>query len=440
MMNILGVSSAAAGSTVLPAAQTKSVRPPGPFNQPPGVLEQRRGVRLAAIIDGKVIQPERELPVLHKTDVLVVGGGTAGFSAAISARRTGVKVALVERYGQLGGMWSGAMVLMIEGHNALGKKQVIFGNAEEIMKRLETLDRGIINRGKPGVSPTADPEALKYLMGEMVREEGIDLFLHCWGVDVIMDRQVVRGVVFESKSGRQAILAEQVVDASGDGDVFAAAGAAYFKRTWPIGLVYRIGNLDKVDRSKAGAAAPRRIGGPTPLDGVNWVNVTGPVADGLNVADLTRLELDHRRDAWQRVQELRKIPGYESVYLHDVASQLGVRMTRVLQGVETMTHEGYEDRKYPNCVGVGASSNPIKEYEVPFGALVPKEIDNVLAAGRCISADARMTGTRLISPTFLTGQAAGCAAALAVQDRCRVRNVNVPKLQALLRKQGVYLG
>ena len=126
------------------------------------------------------------------------------------------------------------------------------------MRRLEKMDRGIVNR-RPGVNPTVDAEALKYLMVEMITEAKVDVFLHCWGVDAIMDGNAVRGAVFESKSGRQAIVAKMVVDASGDGDVFGAAGAEHENRPYHIGLPYRLGNLDKIDRVKAkdGQAADR---------------------------------------------------------------------------------------------------------------------------------------------------------------------------------------
>jgi ribulose 1,5-bisphosphate synthetase/thiazole synthase len=178
----------------------------------------------ATVVDGKVIQPRRELPVLNTTDVLVVGGGPAGICAAIAASRAGAKVTLVERYGHFGGLWTGGLVLLVIGHIVKGGKQVCQGIGEEMMRRLDKLDGAIVDR-RPGVAPTVDAEAVKYLMVEMVEEAGIKVLLHCWGVDAIMSGNTVSGAVFESKSGRQAILARQVVDATGDGDLFAAAGA-----------------------------------------------------------------------------------------------------------------------------------------------------------------------------------------------------------------------
>ena len=181
-------------------------------------------------------------------------------------------------------------------------------------------------------------------MVEMLQEAGVKIFLHCMGVDAIVDGPTVKGAVFESKSSRQAILAEQVVDATGDGDVFAAAGPAYEHIQFHIGLVCRIGNLDKVDQAKAKRAKrPRRLGAPTPIEGVNWVNMHGPDGDALDVADLTKMELEHRRQIWKDVQQIRKTPGYEKVYLVETGPQLGVRMSRLLAGVERLTFEDVRD-------------------------------------------------------------------------------------------------
>lgn len=397
----------------------------------------------ARLREGKVIQPERELPVLRTTEVLVVGGGPAGVAAAIAARRAGAEVTLVERYGHFGGLWTGGLVLLVIGHIVQGGKQVCLGIGEEMMQRLEKLDGGIINR-RPGANPTVDAEALKYVMVEMIDEAGVQVFLHAWGVDAILDGQHVRGAVFESKSGRQAILAQVVVDATGDGDIFAAAGAEFEHRSHNVGLVSLVGNIDRIDPAKAAKGAkPRRLGGPTPVPGVNWVNLIGPEVDGLDVATLTRMEMNHRKFIWRDLQKTRRLPGYEKLYLAQTAPQLGVRITRVLHGVETVTLDDLRaGTRFANVVAVGGSSNGSHgPWQVPYGALVPRRIENLLAAGRCISAEIRMADlVRLIPNCFATGHAAGVAAAVAVKDRCRPREVDVAKVQKILRQQGAYLG
>lgn len=397
----------------------------------------------ATLVDGKVIQPQRELPILHKTDVLVVGGGSAGVVAAIAAKRAGADVTLVERYGHFGGLWTGGLVLLIIGHIVKGGKQVCQGIGEEIMRRLDKLDGAIINR-RPGANPTVDAEAAKYVMVEMIEEAGVKVFLHCWGVDAIVDGNKVLGAVFESKSGRQAILAQTVVDASGDGDVFAAAGAEFEHRSHNVGLVSRVGNLDRIDREKAAESTnPRRLGSRTPVKGVNWVNLRGPEVDGLDIEVLTRMEMNHRKFIWNHLQEIRKTPGYDPLYLVETAPQIGVRVTRVLQGMNAVRVDDLKaGKRFPDVVGVGGSAgNEHGEWQIPYGALVPVKVDNVLAAGRCISMDIRMADlVRLIPNCFVTGHAAGVAAAVAAQDRCPPRSVEVAKVQKILKEQEAYLG
>jgi len=395
------------------------------------------------LIDGKVIQPRRELPILDTTDVLVVGGGPAGVVAAIAARRAGARVTLVERYGHFGGLWTGGLVLLVIGHIIKGGKQVCQGIGEEIMRRLDKLDGAIVDR-RPGVNPTVDAEAVKYVMVEMIEEAGVQVFLHCWGVDAIVDGNAVQGAVFESKSGRQAILAKVTIDATGDGDIFAAAGAEFEHRSHNVGLVSRIGNLDRVDPAKAAnSPKPKHLGHYTPVPGVNWVNMHGPEVDGLDVATLTRMEMNHRKFIWQNIQKTRRISGYEQVYLMETAPQLGVRITRVLRGLKRIKLDDLKaGTRFPDVVGVGgAAGNEHGEWQIPYGSLVPVRAENVLAAGRCIDMDVRMADlVRLIPNCFVSGHAAGVAAAVAAQDGCRPRDAEVAKIQRILRQQEAYLG
>ncbi len=393
--------------------------------------------------DGHVMQPARELPILHSTDVLVVGGGPAGVCAAIAAKRAGADVALVERYGHFGGLWTGGLVLLVIGHIVKGGQQVCQGIGEEMMRRLDKLDGAIMNR-RPGVAPTVDAEAVKYMMVEMIEEAGVKVYLHCWGVDAIVNGNRVQGAVFESKSGRQAVIAKTVVDATGDGDIFAMAGASFEHRSHNVGLVSRIGNLDRVDAQRAtGGIQPRHLGNITPVPGVNWVNMHGPEVDGLDVEVLTRMEMNHRKFIWRNIQRTRSIPGYEKVYLVETAPQLGVRITRAMHGVKTITLKDLKERTvFPDVVGVGgAAAAEHGPWQIPYGALVPKSVDNVLAAGRCVSAEIRMADlVRLIPNCFVTGHAAGVGAAVAASDGCLPREVEIPKVQKILREQEAYLG
>ena len=449
LLRILGVSGLTAGMGGVGATQMVFADPPpktgGGFTGSvlkPSVIQST--ATCPTIVGGEIVQPQRKLTLLDETDVLVVGGGPAGVAAAIAARRAGAKVTLVERYNHFGGLWTGGLVLIVIGHMVKGPKQVCMGIGEEMMRRLEKIDGGIMKRGE-GSNPTVDAEALKYVMLDMIQEAGVKVFLHCWGVDAVMDGNTVRGAVFESKSGRQAILAKQVVDATGDGDVFAAAGAEFEHRSYNIGLVSRIGNLDKVDPAVLDKKPkPRGVGSPTPLPGVNWVNMLGPETDGLDVAVLSDLEMKHRRFIWETYEKLRKTPGYEKVSLLETGPQLGVRITRTLAGVKTLSVDDVKKgNRYPaDVVAVGGFTKPERdEWHIPYGTLVPKKVDNLLASGRCISAALKTSDNiRLIPVCFATGHAAGVAAAVAAQDGCLARAVEIPKVQKILKEQEAYLG
>jgi ribulose 1,5-bisphosphate synthetase/thiazole synthase len=445
-LRVVGLSGLVAGlsSTSLSASSAQAPAESGGFQSSIIARDKIQATESApTLVNGKVIQPQRELPILDETDVLVVGGGSAGVVAAIAAKRAGARVTLVERYGHFGGLWTGGLVLLITGHIIKGGKQVCQGIGEEIMRRLEKMDGAIIDR-KPGSKPTVDAEAVKYLMVEMTEEAGVKVLLHCWATDAIVEGHTVRGAVFESKSGRQAILAKVVIDATGDGDIFAAAGAAFEHRSHNIGLVCRLGNLDRVDPARAARAPkPKHLGARTPIPGVHWVNMHGPEVDGLDVATLTRMEMSHRKFIWKNLQETRRTPGYEQVYLVETAPQLGVRITRVLHGLSTVKFSDVRaGTRFPDSVGVGgADSGDHGEWQIRYGALVPLKVDGVLAAGRCISAELHMADlVRLIPNCFVTGHAAGVAAAVAVRNKCTPRDVEVTQVQKILRQQEAYLG
>ncbi len=401
----------------------------------------------AFIEGGKVMQPARELPVFHTADVVVVGGGAAGFSAAVAAARTGAKVALVERYGSLGGLFTDGMVLIVIGTGTRENgefKLVTRGLCEEFLKRLEKMGDGAIVCRDPKVyQPTVDPEAAKVLMDDMVQEAKIDMFFHTWGVDVIQSGNAVQGVVFESKEGRKAILAKVVVDATGDGDIYQMAGAGYQQISHAIGSVYRLGNYDRIDRSKMPKDSKLNMGSLEPLKSTRWFNNLGPKGNGLDVRDLSRVEMMHRKSAWNYVQKLRKTPGCEEVFLLQTASQLGVRATRLLDGAARIDKKGAVSGKTFEDVVAFSGDDSLKHpaFAIPYGALLPKTVDNVVAAGRCIScAPDLIDRARLIPVCMVTGHAAGVAAALAAKAGVRPRDVPAAEIQKTLREQGAYLG
>ena len=404
--------------------------------------------------DGKTItEPARQIPILTETDVLVIGGGPACTAAAIAASRTGAETYLVERYNHLGGLWTGGLVLPLLSTHAVDKhmrtRQVIFGIGGEMAKRLKDLNMSIEE-----FNPVIDPEAGKYVLDEMIRKAGVKMLYHTWGANVIMDGNTIKGVFVESKSGRMAVLAKVVIDCTGDGDIFHWAGEHYDEMKYHIGLVHRLGNTDRIDRNKAGYTK-MEIGRATPIPSVNWVNMHGQDDQcGTDMLNLSRLQMDYRREIWDSVQKIRQTPGYEQVFLLDTAPQLGVRMSRIVDGEyklkleDTMTFKTFDD-----AIGVsGAWTSMLykgKEvskaerpyWQIPYRSLLPKKTDNLLVAGRCFCFERELVeDTRVIGTCLITGHGAGAAAGLAVKEREMVRNIDTGKLKKLLTEQGVWLG
>ena len=397
--------------------------------------------------DGKVYEPAKELPVFHETDVVVVGGGPAGFAAAVSAARAGAKVALVERYGSLGGLFTNGMVLIMlaTSRKTDGKWDLVTrGVCGEFMTRVGKFGTTFSSQPentcpKHHWLPTVDPEAAKFLMDEMVAEaKNLEMFFHCWGVDTIQDGDKVLGVVFESKEGRQAILAKQVVDCTGDADMLFKAGGDYRQITSGTSTVFRWANMDTIAPPQGSQAKWLTHGNEGNPD-ANWGGGTMMKANALSVRDLTRVEIAQRKENWRKVQAMRATPGWEKVYTSSSASQVGVRGTRLIDAEFVMGRkEIVEGVKFDDCIGWCGHDGPHAAFAVSYRQLVPKKVDNLLCAGRCLGKGDTIDTFRLISPCFVTGQAAGIAAALAAQKGVTPRTLAYADLARELDRQGVY--
>jgi glycine/D-amino acid oxidase-like deaminating enzyme len=431
-----------------------------------------------------VNEPGRETTVVAETDVLVVGGGPAGQSAAVAAARAGANVTLLERYGYLGGLASGGMVLVLDDMCAEGEVSV-GGLALEIVDRMQRIgacvappmedcfrnDAAVRDRWvrwgfeelyartkpKPIVyAAVFDPEGWKQVSQEMVLEAGVRLRCHSWFSRALVEDGAVRGVVVETKAGRQAIRGRVVIDATGDGDVFDSAGAPGIHGSYIMTLVHRLADVDTdaamaferrdpVATHQLDATVKQLLGGAwdmwwmmTPRPGVVWCNCPHiPGFDGLNPEHLTHIEVEGRRRFMKVVDFVRaQYPGFERAYILDAAPQVGVRQTRLLDGEYVVTKEDVVGRRsFPDVIARG------RDYYTPYRSLIPKGIDGLLVAGRCYSATPEAQRiSREIPPLMVMGEAAGTAAALSLESGVAPRKVDVPALQKRLLAQGVNLG
>ena len=287
--------------------------------------------------------------------------------------------------------------------------------------------------------PTVDPECAKYVMDSMIAENKIEMFFHSWGVDVIQDGNSVQGVVFESKEGRQAILAKEVVDCTGDADMLFKAGGGYNQVTAPISTVFRWANMDTINPPEG--EKPRfPLRGNEGNPDAKWGGGTMMTGNGLSVRELSRIEVAQRRENWEKVLKMRGTPGWEKVYTSNSASQIGVRQSRLLDAEFIVGRkeiaEGFD---IPDPIGWCGHDGPHAAFRVPYRQILPKSVDNLLCAGRCLGKGDTIDTFRLICPCFVTGQAAGAAAALAAAKGVTPRALPYSDLARELERQNVAL-
>ena len=438
---------------------------------------------------GSVRESARSTPVLARPDVLVVGGGSAGIAAACAAARAGADTMLIERYGFLGGTLTAVTLGGFCGTHAvldderLGR--VVGGLYLEIEERLAARDavRPPKRHGRI-VGVPYESATLKLVADELVDAHGVKVLLHTYAVDAIVDDRRVAAVIVENKGGRSAIVPAVVIDASGDADVAARAGAGFdlgrSGETQYGSTMFRLGGVDIAQVSalsrqdirtclesavEAGLPLPRTTTGVhiNPLDGVVHLNVT-KVGDGegrpLNLVDpeaLTQGERTGRRQVYLYEQAFRRfVPGFGRARVIDIGAMIGIRETRLVHGERTLSEADVRSCVKPHdriaCSswalethGQGRATSweflPDAEwYGIPYGCLVVRGFDNLLVAGRNLSAvHAAQASARVAGPCIARGEAAGTAAALGLSGRLAMRDVPVDAIQGSLERHGAIL-
>jgi hypothetical protein len=452
-----------------------------------------------------IAEPAREIKIFQEADVIVVGGGPGGIGAAISAARAGARTILVERYGHLGGMATGGLVNIIPNLSDIYGQQHIAGLCQELVDRLDARDatshpakkdwgtdnpkmvnyyldanlghfyvRLDTNTGKQRILYTVlvDPEVLKDELNTMVTEAGATVLLHSLGTSPLMDGNSVKGVIFESKSGRQAILGKVIIDSTGDGDLLPLAGVNCVDKIDPqlrianLAFVFWIANIDRNKTDEFKAAQPQKyaelirdlanLGGFTQhfkgllknQDSVIWFHPHYPCADQTDVAEMTRIDMNSRKRALITWEFLKKyIPGFENSFIMLTAPQLGTTGGRRIIGEYLLSEADMNnDEPFNDTVAVfadndrGELSLKHPKMYIPYRSLVPGDVDGLLVACRAFSSDDYVNSLfNLIPHCISLGQAAGTAAALAVDNGVSVRKVKFADLRASLLKQGVIL-
>jgi hypothetical protein len=444
--------------------------------------------------------PIRKAPIAAETDVLVVGGGPAGIGAAVGAAEAGARVILAERYGFLGGNATAALVTYFMSYYIkktslladTSYEPIISGVLDRFLRKMINLDGAVPPSQKTGYIVSLDPEIFKYAADNLLEEAGVKYLFHCLASGVIGAGKT-EGVIFETKSGPLVIKAKIVIDATGDGDIAAAAGAPYKVGqtndglVQPMTLMFRIVEFNRVlfkGYIKQHPDQWKRVHGlwelisqatregkldlqredilffDTPHNkelNINSSRIIGVL--GTDVWDLTRAEIEGRRQIQQIARFLKEyVPGFAQTYVIQSGVTVGVRETRRILGEYILTEADIlEARKHDDVIARGSYPIDIhnpqgkgtvlkhlglgESYDIPLRCLIPLKVENILTAGRCISGTHEALSSYRIMPIAMaTGQAAGVCAALGVKQGQPPRKIDYRLVQRELFRQGADLG
>ena len=427
-------------------------------------------------------QPSDSYPVTYDVDVLVVGGGPAGIGAALSSARNGMKTLVIEQFNCLGGV-AGA-----GGHGHISKydeqgteRRIVGGIAYELAGKL--VEQGFGHLNSHGI--WFEVEGLKLVLEQMFEQAGVQLLYHTFFCDTVVENGVCTGAVIQNKGGRQIIKAKRVIDCTGDGDVAFKAGCAFEVgrikdgKCQPVTLMFTIGGVDwptvgkwrtdykmtKVweEAQRNGDMRPfqKTVMGfwwtPTRPDqvGVNFTHII--YIDSTKAEDLTAATIEGRKQAYESIAVFRKyVRGMENCYMVSTPNTVGIRESRRIMGDYLLTEDDVKSQREFNdniCYGSffvdihcidGAGMDPTVwnppegfKYHIPYRILLPRGIENLMTAGRCVSCTHVALGSiRVMVPCIGMGEAAGTASAISIQQNITPREIDISSLQKRLREQG----
>lgn len=427
----------------------------------------------------------KTVPVVGEYDVVVCGGGPSGFIAAISAARMGCRTALVERLGFLGGTATAGLVMPISGFYHKGAR-VIGSIPWEFIRRLEEQGGAIVELPKGHIS--ANIELYKLIAQRMVQEAGVTLYTNSYLSHCDQDGGTIRHILIENKNGTEAIAARCFIDATGDGDLCRMAGVPMqeLSEMQPLSLCFVLEGVDvctpllrdcihhdgRGGKPSANAEIRaylldcvhqgklRQFGGPwfntLVYGGGIAVNVTRSAGNGADRESMTRAELQLREDMFTVVSLLKqRYPEFQNCSIVTSGVNAGIRETRRIQGLYTLTGSDLMDGREFSCP-VARCAHPMdvhnadssqqtlmrleKPAYVPHDALIPQHVSNLIAAGRCISADREALASLRVQGTLMSvGEGAGILGALACKNNCKVYEVSEEQIKYELNKRNLVL-